>query len=87
MDNKSAFFARRRPSPFYPAMNSALLRQRLMAEGDVRLAQGDQEARCDRLDYDRLNERLVCRGNPGDLAQGDIRTLSRTQRHGARDAR
>ena len=36
---------------------------RLMAKGDVRLAQGDQKARCDRLDYDRLNERLVCRGN------------------------
>jgi lipopolysaccharide export system protein LptA len=36
---------------------------RLMARGDVRLAQGDQRARCDRLDYDRLNEKLVCRGN------------------------
>jgi lipopolysaccharide export system protein LptA len=35
----------------------------LTAEGDVRLAQGDQKARCDRLDYDRLKERLVCRGN------------------------
>ncbi len=35
----------------------------LMAEGDVRLEQSDQKARCDRLDYDRLNERLVCRGN------------------------
>jgi lipopolysaccharide export system protein LptA len=36
---------------------------RIMASGDVRLAQRDQKARCDRLDYDRLNERLVCRGN------------------------
>jgi lipopolysaccharide export system protein LptA len=36
---------------------------RLVAEGDVQLAQGNQKAHCDRLDYDRLNERLVCRGN------------------------
>ncbi len=36
---------------------------RLMAKGDVEIAQGDQKARCDRLDYDRLKERLVCRGN------------------------
>jgi lipopolysaccharide transport protein LptA len=36
---------------------------RMMASGDVRFSQRDQKARCDRLDYDRLNERLVCRGN------------------------
>ena len=36
---------------------------RLVAKGNVRLAQGDQKARCDRLDYDRRRERLVCRGN------------------------
>ena len=35
----------------------------LLAKGDVRLSQGDQKAGCDRLDYDRLKERLVCRGN------------------------
>ena len=36
---------------------------RLMAQDDVRLAQADQKARCDRLDYDRVKERLVCQGN------------------------
>jgi len=35
----------------------------LMAKGSVRITQGKQTARCDRLDYDRLGERLVCRGN------------------------
>ncbi|MBW1684460.1 MAG: hypothetical protein JRS35_05285, partial [Deltaproteobacteria bacterium] len=35
----------------------------LLAKGDVRLSQGEQKAGCDRLDYDRLKERLVCRGN------------------------
>jgi lipopolysaccharide export system protein LptA len=66
---------------------------RLMAEGDVRLVQGDQKARCDRLDYDRLNERLVCRGNAwfedgenrlsGDVIDIDLRDEKVTVKGGA----
>lgn len=36
---------------------------RLTATGNVRLAQGDQRARCDRLEYDRVKDQLVCSGN------------------------
>jgi lipopolysaccharide transport protein LptA len=35
----------------------------MTARGNVRLAQREQRAGCDRLDYDRVNERLSCQGN------------------------
>jgi lipopolysaccharide transport protein LptA len=35
---------------------------RLVAEGDVRLAKGDRVARCARATYDRTNEVLTCEG-------------------------
>jgi len=35
---------------------------RLVAEGDVRLAKGDRVARCARATYDRTNEILTCEG-------------------------
>jgi lipopolysaccharide export system protein LptA len=66
---------------------------RLVAKGNVRLAQGDQKARCDRLDYNRLRERLVCRGNAwfedgenrlsGEIIEVDLRDEKVTVKGGA----
>ncbi len=46
---------------YYPA--NASQPDRLVATGDVHLAQGTQEAWCDETVYDRRGEMLVCRGN------------------------
>ena len=46
---------------FYPLSGSEP--ERLVATGRVRFQRGDQEARCDRAVYDRLNEMLTCSGN------------------------
>jgi lipopolysaccharide export system protein LptA len=66
---------------------------RLVASGDVTLAQGDQNARCDRALYDRLNERLTCRGHArfedgdnrlsGDVIEIDLRNEKVSVKGGA----
>ena len=45
----------------YPA--GARQPSRLRGRGGVRVGQGDREARCARVDYDRATEKLVCRGD------------------------
>lgn len=46
---------------FYPPNGNQP--RRLVARGDVRMAQGTQAARCDKATYDRDKDRLVCEGN------------------------
>jgi lipopolysaccharide export system protein LptA len=47
---------------------------RLVATGSVTLAQGRQDARCDRATYDRVRERLTCQGH-AEFRDGDNRLL------------
>ncbi len=46
---------------FYPADTNQP--DRLRCRGNVRLRQGDQRARCDEAVYDRVADRLTCKGN------------------------
>ena len=51
----------RRLEAFYPSGSSKP--DRLVATGDVVMAQGEREAHCDEAIYARGDQRLVCRGN------------------------
>jgi len=53
---------------FYPAETSQP--DRLVASGQVRMTQGEREARCDEATYERDEEMLICRGN-AELREGD----------------
>ncbi len=55
---------------YYPAGSSQP--SRLVAEGNVRLVDGDREARCDHATYRRSEDLLVCRGRAR-LTEGDDR--------------
>ncbi len=46
---------------FYPPQSSQP--DRLIAKGRVRMTQGENEARCDQVRYERSKELLVCQGN------------------------
>jgi lipopolysaccharide transport protein LptA len=55
---------------FYPPNGSQP--DRLVAEGDVRLAKGERVARCARAIYERAREVLTCEGG-AELQQGESR--------------
>jgi len=55
---------------FYPPNGSQP--DRLVAEGDVRLAKGERSARCARAVYERAREVLTCEGG-AELQQGESR--------------
>ena len=54
-------FTARRLEAFYPAGSSKP--DRLVATGEVVMAQGELEAHCDEATYERSEQRLVCRGS------------------------
>jgi lipopolysaccharide export system protein LptA len=55
---------------FYPPNGNQP--DRLVAEGDVRLAKGERQARCARAVYERAREVLICEGH-AELQQGENR--------------
>jgi lipopolysaccharide transport protein LptA len=67
---------------------------RLVAQGSVRMRQGDREARCDNATFDRLRDLVVCRGDAvlqdvdgcvaGDRIEFDLAADTVTVKGGAR---
>lgn len=51
--------------------------ERLRADGNVRIREGDRRARCREAFYDRRGRQIVCRGRPAELFDGEDRLSGR----------